>query len=384
MKKINLGIVGATGQVGHVLLDILEKRNFPLSSLRLFSSARSKGKKVEFSNANFSSTITVEDVESQEKDTLRGLDVVIFSAGGKASTLYAPLFEDAGAVVIDNSSAWRKNEDIPLVVSEVNPEDLEGVFTGGRRIIANPNCTTMAAMPVLKPLHSAKTLRSLSIATYQAVSGAGVAGVSELAGQARAAVKQDLNELAKTGRAVDFPEETVFAGTIAFNVLAYAGNLVADTTLETDEEQKLRFESRKILHIPSLRVQGTCVRVPVFSGHSLCVQAQFEESVTPLEAVQILRSAPGVQVFGSADASEVESALNDERLSPPKRGESVAGVPTPLLATGKDVSMVGRIRNDHSLEDPSKGLSLFICADNLRKGAALNTVQIAEHLIERL
>ena len=286
--------------------------------------------------------------------------------------------------MIDNSSAWRKAEDIPLVVSEVNPEDLDSVFAGGRRIIANPNCTTMAAMPVLKPLHSVKGLRSLVVSTYQAVSGAGVAGVGELAEQVQAAVKQDFKELAHSGRAVNFPEEKVFASPVAFNVLAYAGNLVDDASLETDEEQKLRFESRKILHLPALRVQGTCVRVPVFSGHSLSLQARFDQSVTPAEAVEILRVAKGVEVFGSADSTQVKQALADERLSPAKRGESVAGVPTPLLAAGRDAAMVGRIRNDFSLEDPSKGLSLFVCADNLRKGAALNTVQIAELLVERL
>jgi aspartate-semialdehyde dehydrogenase len=253
-------------------------------------------------------------------------------------------------MVIDNSSAWRMNPDVPLIVSEVNPED---VALAKKRIIANPNCTTMAAMPVLKPLHDAAGLVRMVASTYQAVSGGGVSGVSELDVQAKSAAPT-AETLTYNGKAVTFPEPQTFARTIAFNALPFAGSLVDDGSLETDEEQKLRNESRKILHIPNLRVSGTCVRVPVFTGHSLSINVEFERAITAAQATEILSKAPGVVV---------------------------EEIPTPLLAAGQDPCFVGRIRQDSSV-DGNKGLVLFISNDNLRKGAALNALQIAELLVK--
>lgn len=409
MKKLNLAIVGATGQVGRAMLDILKEREFPISSLRLFASSKSEGLEIEFTNTTFSQKITVEDLKKQSPETLRGIDVALFSAGGSTSKEYAPLFAETGAIVVDNSSAWRKDEEVPLIVAEVNPEDVELAFAK-KRIIANPNCTTMAAMPVLKPLHDQKGLVQLNVSTYQAVSGMGVQGVDELELQAKAAVEQGAKKLTLNGDAIDFPKADKFPANIAFNVIPYAGNLVDDGMLETDEEQKLRNESRKILHIPDLRVQGTCVRVPVFTGHSLNIQAQFSKNITPIEAIEILeefnKSEQGkgsVNVFGTADPSQVAQSLKaltgsgvEVSGDGAKAGASVAGVVTPQMAAGRDASMVGRIRQDYSLPgaDPTnakpgeelnqKGLIMFICSDNLRKGAALNTIQIAELLINRV
>jgi aspartate-semialdehyde dehydrogenase len=276
--------------------------------------------------------------------------VVLFSAGATTSRALAEKYANAGAMVIDNSSAWRMNPDVPLIVSEVNPED---VALAKKRIIANPNCTTMAAMPVLKPLHAAAGLVRMVASTYQAVSGGGVSGVSELDVQAKSAAPT-AESLTYDGKAVTFPEPQKFARTIAFNVLPLAGSLMDDGSLETDEEQKLRNESRKILHIPDLRVSGTCVRVPVFTGHSLSINVEFERAITAAQATEILSKAPGVVV---------------------------EDIPTPLLAAGQDPSYVGRIRQDSSV-DGNKGLVLFISSDNLRKGAALNALQIAELLVK--
>jgi aspartate-semialdehyde dehydrogenase len=251
--------------------------------------------------------------------------------------------------VIDNSSAFRMDPDVPLIVSEVNPE---AIHDARKRIIANPNCTTMAAMPVLKPLHDAASLRRLIVSSYQAVSGAGLVGVDELDKQVRQVV-DNARALTLDGAAVEFPVPEKFAKPIAFNVLPYAGKLVDDGSNETDEEQKLRNESRKILGIPDLAVSGTCVRVPVFTGHSLSINAAFAEPISPDEATELLSRAPGV-------------ALSD--------------VPTPLEAAGRDASYVGRIRVDPTV-DGGCGLVLFVSNDNLRKGAALNAVQIAELLL---
>ncbi|POX53559.1 aspartate-semialdehyde dehydrogenase [Streptomyces sp. Ru71] len=330
---MRVGIVGATGQVGTVMRRILKERNFPLDELRLFASARSAGSVVD--------GITVEDASTADYS---GLDIVLFSAGGATSKALAEKVAAQGAVVIDNSSAWRKDPEVPLVVAEVNPHALKNRPKG---IIANPNCTTMAAMPVLRPLHAEAGLEALVVATYQAVSGSGLAGVAELHGQAQKVIA-DADQLTHDGEAVDFPEPGVYKRPIAFNVLPFAGNLVDDGLNETDEEQKLRNESRKILEIPELKVSGTCVRVPVFSGHSLQVNARFARPISPERAVELLKDAPGVE-------------LSD--------------IPTPLQAAGKDPSYVGRIRKDETVDN---GLALFISNDNLRKGAALNAVQIAE------
>jgi aspartate-semialdehyde dehydrogenase len=338
---MRIGIVGATGQVGHVMLGILAERNFPVEELRLFASARSAGRTVAW-NGRRPTEATIEDAATADYS---GLDIVLFSAGGATSRALAPKVAAAGAVVIDNSSAWRRDPEVPLVVSEVNPQ---AATERPKGIIANPNCTTMAAMPVLRPLHDEAGLTSLVVATYQAVSGSGMAGVAELDEQARKAVGSDATKLAFDGSAVDFPEPATYKRPIAFNVLPMAGSVVDDGLEETDEEQKLRDESRKILDIPGLKVSGTCVRVPVFSGHSLQVNARFEREITPRRARGLLAGAPGV-------------ALSE--------------IPTPLQAAGRDPSYVGRIRRDETVEH---GLALFVSNDNLRKGAALNTVQIAE------
>ncbi|GGQ87145.1 aspartate-semialdehyde dehydrogenase [Couchioplanes azureus] len=334
---MRIGIVGATGQVGGVMRRILAEREFPVDQLRLFASARSAGRTLPWHGGE----VTVEDAEQAD---FRGLDIVLFSAGKGSSKEYAPRVAEAGAVVIDNSSAWRMDPDVPLVVAEVNPE---AAARRPRGIIANPNCTTMAAMPVLRPLHEEAGLVALVVTTYQAVSGAGLAGVAELDEQVKK-VADRATELTHDGGAVEFPAARSFARPIAFNVLPLAGSIVDDGRGETDEEQKLRNESRKILGIPELKVSGTCVRVPVFTGHSLQVNARFARPVTPDRARELLAGAPGVE-------------LSD--------------VPTPLQAAGRDPTYVGRIRADETVDN---GLALFLSNDNLRKGAALNAVQVAE------
>ncbi|MFE4539928.1 aspartate-semialdehyde dehydrogenase [Streptomyces scopuliridis] len=334
---MKVGIVGATGQVGTVMRRVLAERNFPVAELRLFASARSAGSVIEWQGTS----ITVEDASTADYS---GLDIVLFSAGGATSKALAEKVAGQGAVVIDNSSAWRRDPEVPLVVAEVNPHAIKNRPKG---IIANPNCTTMAAMPVLRPLHAEAGLTALVATTYQAVSGSGLSGVAELHGQAQKVVAE-ADRLTHDGAAVDFPEPAVYQRPIAFNVVPLAGNLVDDGSSETDEEQKLRNESRKILEIPELKVSGTCVRVPVFTGHSLQVNARFARPVSVERAYELLKDAPGVEL---------------------------SEIPTPLQAAGKDASYVGRIRNDETVEN---GLALFLSNDNLRKGAALNAVQIAE------
>ena len=340
MSAPRLGVVGATGQVGAVVLRLLVERGLPVEGLRLFASARSAGTTLRVDGRD----ILVEDAAAADPS---GLDVVIFSAGGSTSKELAPRFAAAGATVVDNSSAWRMDPDVPLVVSEVNPAALQRISKG---IVANPNCTTMAAMPVLKPLHDAFGLVRVVASTYQAVSGSGLAGVEELDGQVRKTADR-ATALVHDGGAVDFPAPVKYVAPIAFNVLPMAGSVVDDGSFETDEEQKLRNESRKILDLPDLRVSGTCVRVPVFTGHSLSLNVEFARPVTVAEAMALLREAPGVE-------------LRD--------------VPTPLAAAGADPSLVGRLR-----QDGEHGLALFVSSDNLRKGAALNAVQITELLLAR-
>ena len=337
---MKIGVVGATGQVGAVMRAILAQRNFPVTGIRFFASSRSAGKTLPWG----SGTVTVEDAETADPS---GLDIALFSSGATSSRALAPKFAAAGVKVIDNSSAWRMDPEVPLIVSEVNGGEIHNAKKG---IIANPNCTTMAAMPVLKPLHDEAGLVRLVASTYQAVSGAGLVGVDELDTQVRAGCESAIRDLAYDGEAVKLPAAKKFAKNIAFNVLPYAGSYASDGSLETDEEQKLRNESRKILGIPDLRVSGTCVRVPVFSGHSLSINAEFSRPITPERAKELLAKAPGVQLMD---------------------------VPTPLEAAGKDPSYVGRIRQDTSV-DGGRGLALFLSNDNLRKGAALNAVQIAE------
>ncbi|SFP15957.1 aspartate-semialdehyde dehydrogenase [Geodermatophilus dictyosporus] len=343
-EGLRVGIVGATGQVGAVVRRLLADRRFPLAELRFFASARSAGSTLPWADGE----ITVEDAATADP---AGLDIAIFSAGASTSRAQAPRFAAAGVTVIDNSSAWRRDPDVPLVVSEVNPQALDTIPKG---IVANPNCTTMAAMPVLRPLHDEAGLVRIVASTYQAVSGSGIAGVEELDSQVRAVVDKAA-ELTHDGAAVAFPEPQKYVRPIAFNVLPMAGSVVDDGSFETDEEQKLRNESRKILGIPDLRVSGTCVRVPVFTGHSLSLNVEFARPLSVERATELLSAAPGVQ-------------LTD--------------VPTPLQAAGQDPSYVGRVRQDPGVDD-GRGLALFVSNDNLRKGAALNTVQIAELLLER-
>jgi aspartate-semialdehyde dehydrogenase len=342
---MRVGVFGATGQVGGVMRTLLAERRFPVTEVRFFASARSAGSTLLWAGAD----IAVEDTATAD---FSGLDLALFSNGKTASLATAPKVAAAGAVVVDNSSAWRMDPDVPLVVAEVNPDD---ALHPPKGIIANPNCTTMAAMPVLAPLHRAARLVRLRIATYQAVSGSGGAGVAELDGQVKAVV-DEARALTYDGAAVALPAPTKYAKPIAYNVLPLAGSLVEDGSGETDEEQKLRNESRKILHIPDLLVSGTCVRVPVFTGHSLAVHAEFAENLMPAQATEILALADGV-------------ALMD--------------VPTPLDAAGRDPSFVGRIRVDQAAP-AGKGLVMFISNDNLRKGAALNAVQIAELVAAQL
>ncbi|MEH3138610.1 MAG: aspartate-semialdehyde dehydrogenase [Mycobacterium kyogaense] len=343
---VNIGVVGATGQVGQVMRTLLAERDFPATEVRFFASARSAGKKLEFRGQQ----IEVEDSETADPS---GLDIALFSAGATMSRVQAPRFAAAGAVVIDNSSAWRKDPDVPLVVSEVNFARDAGVRPKG--IIANPNCTTMAAMPVLKPLHEKAGLVRMIASTYQAVSGSGLAGVEELFGQASAVVSES-QALVHDGSALQFPAPNKYVAPIAFNVVPLAGSLVDDGSGETDEDQKLRNESRKILGIPDLAVSGTCVRVPVYTGHSLSLNVEFAQPLSAAEATEILSGAPGV---------------------------TMVDVPTPLAAAGTDDSLVGRIRQDPGVPD-GRGLALFVSGDNLRKGAALNTIQIAELLAAQL
>jgi aspartate-semialdehyde dehydrogenase len=338
-----VAVVGATGQVGAVMRRLLDERDFPLGEIRFFASARSAGSTLPWRGRD----IVVEDAETAD---LTGLDIALFSAGGSTSKALAPKYAAAGVVVIDNSSAWRMDPDVPLIVSEVNPQAIADMRKG---IIANPNCTTMAAMPVLRPLHDAAGLRRLVVSSYQAVSGSGLAGVEELESQVRGALESDVTALVHDGSAVSIPDPKKYVRPIAFDVIPLAGSIVDDGSLETDEEQKLRNESRKILGIPELLVSGTCVRVPVFTGHSLSINAEFDSAISAERAIEILSNAPGVEV---------------------------TDVPTPLQAAGADPSFVGRIRQDQSVAG-GKGLVLFVSSDNLRKGAALNAVQIAELLI---
>lgn len=343
MAGKNIAVVGATGQVGGVVLRLLAERNFPVESLRVMSSARSAGKSITWNGNDY----TIEDASNAD---LAGIDIAIFSAGGSTSKELAPKFAAAGAIVIDNSSAWRMDPNVPLVVSEVNPQEVHNAKKG---IIANPNCTTMAAMPVLKVLDELAGLERLIVTTFQAVSGSGLAGVEELKTQVEVAMTQDIAELTHDGSSINFPDPGKYVRTIAFDVVPIAGSIVDDGSYETDEEQKLRKESQKILGLPDLLVSGTCVRVPVFTGHSLSINAEFTQDITPGQALEVLEGAAGVVV---------------------------TDVPTPLQAAGADPTFVGRIRQDQSAPG-NKGLVFFVSNDNLRKGAALNAVQIAELLL---
>jgi aspartate-semialdehyde dehydrogenase len=339
---MRVAVVGATGQVGKVMRSVLAERSFPLDEIRFLASARSAGSRLPWGDGDV-------EVEVAEDADYRDVDIALMSVGADASRQISPRIAAAGAMVIDNSSAWRMDPAVPLVVAEVNPDALDHMDKG---IVANPNCTTMVTMPVLAPLHREAGLRRIVVSTYQAVSGAGLAGARELEEQLTKTVEAAPG-LTFDGASVEFPPSTVFPGPIAHNVMPHAGRFLDDGTGETNEEQKLRDESRKILDIPGLAVSGTCVRVPVFSGHSMSINAEFERPITVERARAVLEAAPGVRW---------------------------ADVPTPLAATGIDPVLVGRLRRDDSV---ANGLVLFISGDNLRKGAALNAVQIAEVLLAR-
>jgi aspartate-semialdehyde dehydrogenase len=339
---MRVAIVGATGQDGTVIRSILLERDFPVEEIRFFASSRSAGTTIEWKGR----AIEVEDAEIAD---FSGIDIALSSSGATSSRVLSPRLAAAGAIVIDNSSAWRMDPEVPLVVPEVNAHALITIPKG---IVANPNCTTMVAMPVLKPLHLAAGLRSMIVSTYQAVSGAGREGVQELADQLEKTRDHDVRVLAFDGAAFPIDEGVKFPATIAHNVISIAGAIVEDGSLETNEEQKLRDESRKILEIANLQVSATCVRVPVFTGHSLSMTLSFERPLSPEHATEILAKARGVVVHD---------------------------MPTPRLVAGKDPSYVGRIRRAEAVEN---GLAIFVSGDNLRKGAALNAVQIAEALLE--
>jgi aspartate-semialdehyde dehydrogenase len=340
-SRPNVGVVGATGLVGQMMRDLLDERDFPLNELRLFASARSAGKTIRWRDRD----VVIEDAATAD---FAGLDIVFFSAGGSTSKALAPKVAAAGGIVIDNSSAWRSDPEVPLVVAEVNAHVLHDLPKG---IVANPNCTTMAAMPVLKPLHEAAGLKRLVVSTYQAVSGGGIAGIEELDGQIQAVTGKDSAALASNGSAVDLPSPVKWAVPIGFNVVPL--NYVLGEDGYTEEELKLRDETRKILEIPGLPVSGTCVRVPVYTGHSLSINAEFERPLSAQKALELLASAEGVVI---------------------------QDVPNPLEATGQDPVFVGRVRVDPTVEN---GLALFVVGDNLRKGAALNAVQVAEVLLKQ-
>ena len=338
---MRVAVVGATGQVGTVMREILRERSFPVEEIRFFASSRSAGSTLDWNGT----AVVVEDAATAD---FSGLDIALTSSGAASSKVLAPRMAAAGVIVIDNSSAWRMDPLVPLVVSEVNAHALRTIPKG---IVANPNCTTMAAMPILKPLHVAAGLRSITVSTYQAVSGAGREGVDELANQLEKSEGPDARSLSFDGSAFPLDSGVKFPATIAHNVIPMAGTLVDDGSLDTSEEKKLRDESRKILEIPGLLVDVTCVRVPVFTGHSLAITASFDRPLSPDEATEILEAAVGVVV---------------------------CEIPMPRLAAGRDPSYVGRIRRAETVVN---GLSMFISNDNLRKGAALNTVQIAEELL---
>ncbi|MDQ3107110.1 MAG: aspartate-semialdehyde dehydrogenase, partial [Actinomycetota bacterium] len=333
---MRLALFGATGQVGTVMRTLLAERGFPVDSIRYFASPRSVGRRLPWLDGE----IEVEDAWSGD---YAGIDIALFSVGADASAELAPKVAAAGAIVVDNSKTFRMDPDVPLVVPEVNAHALADI---GRGIVANPNCTTMVAVPVLKPLHDEGGLTRIVASTYQAVSGAGLKGIAELDKQV-ANLGGRSSELAMSGSAVEFPACEVFPAPIAFDVVPLAGSLVDE---ETDEEHKFRNESRRILGLPDLAVSCTCVRVPVYTGHSLSLNLEFERPLPPEQARRILASAPAI---------------------------SLVDVPTPLMAAGADPSFVGRIRRDPG---SPYGLALFVSGDNLRKGAALNAVQIAEVL----
>ncbi len=333
MKKYNVAILGATGAVGEVMRKVLEERNFPINNIKFLASARSAGKKIQFCGEEY----TVEEVKPE---SFEGVDIALFSAGGSTSKQWAPIAVEKGAVVVDNSSAWRMDENVPLVVPEVNPEDVKW----HKGIIANPNCSTIQMVVALYPIHKEKKIKRVIVSTYQAVSGAGARAIKDLEEETKARLE---------GR---FYTPEALPNHIAFNVVPHIDVFLDN--LHTKEEMKMVNETRKIMHAPDIKVSPTCVRVPVFNGHSENVVIETEKPITVEEAREILRNAPGVIV-------------EDDPFN--------KVYPMPIDVDGKDDVFVGRIKKDLAFDN---GISMWVVADNLRKGAATNAVQIAELLIK--
>jgi aspartate-semialdehyde dehydrogenase len=335
-RQLSVAVVGATGAVGREILSILEERKFPVRDLKLLASSRSAGQRLEYAGSDV-------PVSTLDKDSFKGVDLVLSSPGSKVSAEFSPIAAREGAVVVDNTSHWRMDPEIPLVVPEVNPHDI-GMFVK-RRIIANPNCSTIQMVVALKPIHDVARIRRIVVSTYQAVSGAGQKGMAELETQ----VRQLFNSKDVT--------QELFPKRMAFNLIPCIPQkdaFLPDGT--TTEEQKMVDETRKIMGDPSIKVHATCVRVPVFNGHSESINIELERPLTAEQARELLRKAPGVAVL-----DEPEKML----------------FPTPMDVSGEDLVLVGRIRQDTTVPH---GLSMFVVGDNLRKGAALNAVQIAEVL----
>jgi aspartate-semialdehyde dehydrogenase len=331
-----VGVLGATGLVGTTILELLADRDFPVAGLVPLASERSAGKQIEWRGESLT-------VQAVGEESIQGLDLVLSSAGGSVSAQWTPKIVEAGATVVDNTSYWRMHDDVPLVVSEVNPDAL----AGHNGIIANPNCSTMQMVVALKPLYDAAGIERLVISTYQAVSGTGKAAIDELHAQARALVG-----------GYDVPRPQIYPHRIAFNVLAQAGSFLEGDD-HTDEERKLINETRKILGDPEIKVSATCIRVPVVTGHSEAVNVETREPLDPERARELLEAAPGVTVVDDPAAGRYPMAVE---------------------AAGKDDVFVGRIRRDAGNE---RALDMWVVADNLRKGAATNAVQLAELLVER-
>ncbi|MGC9110196.1 MAG: aspartate-semialdehyde dehydrogenase [Caldimicrobium sp.] len=338
MKEYTVAVVGATGAVGRMMINVLEERNFPVKELRLFASPKSKGVKIPFRGEE----IEVEVLE--ETKSFKGIDIALFSAGAQRSLEYAPKFVSDGAVVIDNSSAWRMDPEVPLVVPEVNPQAISQYKNKG--IIANPNCSTIQMVVALKPIHEVAKIRRIVVSTYQSVSGAGQKAIDELIAQIKAWCSGE-----------PLPPAKHLPQTIAFNCIPHIDVFLPNRY--TKEEMKMVEETKKIMEDPSIRVTATTVRVPVFYGHAESVNVETEKKLSVEEVIEILKKAPGVIVLDDPQ----------QKL-----------YPLQIEVAGRDEVFVGRIREDFSVEN---GLNLWIVADNLRKGAATNAVQIAEVLIEK-
>ncbi len=342
-KKYNIAIVGVTGMVGGEFIKVLEQRNFPVGDIRLLASGRSKGKRLKFCGR-------YNEVQELKKNSFKGIDIALFSAGAGISKTFAPFAVNSGAIVVDNSSAFRMDPDVPLVVPEVNP----GAARAHKGIIANPNCSTIQLVVVLKPIHDTATIRRVVVSTYQSASGWGKEAVDQLCAESRAVIEQMAR--GKGQRAKSSKIKRVLPAQIAFNVIPQVDVFLPNGY--TKEEMKMVNETRKIMQDPSIKITATCVRVGVFVSHSEAVNIETEQKLTREEATEILKRAPGVKV--------IDDVLKEK-------------YPLPIDAACKDACFVGRIREDESIKN---GLNLWIVSDNLRKGASLNAVQIAELLIK--